>query len=330
MLDVASLAGVSPATVSRALNQPEIVKPRTLARIRQAIEATGYETNEVARSLRRQRSDTLLVMLGGAPSRFIFQVLMVLEARAAEENYTVLISNSAFHQERSQRYYNFIQKRLADGILTFGGSARILRKLHQIDAGLPIVAINESMEGQGFPYTSVDDFQAARLVVRHLRSLGHKRLGHVAGPLETSSGKLRLEGFLQELRSEGLQPGWIAQKDYSVESGSEAAREWLQLPNPPTAVFCSCDEVALSFVAVLQREGVRVPDDVSVVGFDDIPLAGYSCPSLTTIRQPHQELGATAFQMLLQRLQDPPTRQENSLLAGELVVRDSTGPPPGR
>jgi LacI family repressor for deo operon, udp, cdd, tsx, nupC, and nupG len=326
LLDVASLAGVSPATVSRALNQPEIVSARTLERVQRAVRETGYEANEAARHLRRRRSDTLLVMVGEIPSRFIFRVLMAFEAKAAEDGYSLLISSSAYHQERGQHYYSFIQKGLADGILTFGGSPGIISNLSRIDESLPIVSVNEFLADKAIPFVSIDDLNASRKVARHLVELGHTSLGHVTGPPETSSGKMRLQGFCEELAVSGLKPDWISRQDYNLESGERAAREWLALSRRPTAVFCSCDEVALGFMATLHREGVRIPQEVSVVGFDDIPFAGCSYPKLTTIQQPHQSIASAALQMILQRIQNDQAKVENCFLPGTLVVRESTAP----
>ena len=129
------------------------------------------------------------------------------------------------------------------------------------------------------------------------------------------------------LQQAGLVPTWICNKHYNVESGREAAEEWLHLTDRPTAVFCSCDETAFGFIAALQRKGIWIPADVSVVGFDDIPLADHYCPALTTIRQPQRELGVTAVRMLLERIHDVEADIPNQRLSGELIVRESTGPP---
>ena len=135
-------------------------------------------------------------------------------------------------------------------------------------------------------------------------------------------------GFLSELQLAGLSPTWVCNKHYNVESGREAAEEWLRLTERPTAVFCSCDEAAFGFIAALRRKEIRVPENVSVVGFDDIPLADHYCPALTTVRQPHRELGTTAVRMLLERIRDVEASIPNQLLEGKLIMRESTGHPP--
>ena len=128
-------------------------------------------------------------------------------------------------------------------------------------------------------------------------------------------------GFLSELQLAGLSPTWVCNKHYNVESGREAAEEWLRLTERPTAVFCSCDEAAFGFIAALRRKEIRVPENVSVVGFDDIPLADHYCPALTTVRQPHRELGTIAVRMLLERIRDVEASIPNQLLEGKLIVR---------
>ena len=149
----------------------------------------------------------------------------------------------------------------------------------------------------------------------------------MTGTTTLSSGRDRLKGFLSELQQAGLSPTWICNKHYNVEAGREAAEEWLCLTDRPTAVFCSCDEAAFGFIAALRRKEIRVPEDVSVVGFDDIPLADHYCPALTTVRQPHRELGTTAVRMLLERIHNVAASIPNQLLEGKLIVRASTGRP---
>ena len=327
LTDVARLAAVSPATVSRAINQPAIVNAKTLERIQQAIQQIGYETNTAGRNLRLRRSDALLVMISDAPSRFFSQILMGVEAESSENGYNVLVSNTQENPERGRRLYASIQQSLADGILTFGGHNQELGDLIR-NHPIPIVGVNERLEDLPVPVTTVDNLSTSREIIRHLLELGHRKIGHVTGTTILSSGRDRLEGFLSELQQEGLIPTWICNKHYNVESGREAAEEWLRLTDRPTAVFCSCDEAAFGFIAALRRKKIRVPEDVSVVGFDDIPLADHYCPALTTIRQPHRELGVTAVRMLLERIRDVKAQLSNKLLPGELIIRESTGRPP--
>ena len=327
LTDVAQLAAVSPATVSRAINQPAIVNAKTLERIQQAIQQIGYETNTAGRNLRLRRSDALLVMISDAPSRFFSQILMGVEAEASENGYNVLVSNTQENPERGRRLYASIQQSLADGILTFGGHNQELGDLIR-NHPIPIVGVNERLEDLPVPVTTVDNLSTSREIVRHLLKLGHRKIGHVTGTTILASGRDRLEGFSSELQQEGLIPTWICNKHYNVESGREAAEEWLRLTDRPTAVFCSCDEAAFGFIAALRRKKIRVPEDVSVVGFDDIPLADHYCPALTTVRQPHRELGTTAVRMLLERIHDVEASIPNQLLEGKLIVRESTGHPP--
>ena len=286
----------------------------------------GYETNTAGRNLRLRRSDALLVMISDAPSRFFSQILMGVEAEASEAGYNVLVSNTQDSPERGRRLYASIQQSLADGILTFGGHNQELGDLIR-NHPIPIVGVNEHLEDLPVPVTTVNNLDASRAIVRHLLELEHRKIGHVTGTTTLSSGRDRLEGFLSELQQAGLVPTWICNKHYNVESGREAAEEWLHLTDRPTAVFCSCDETAFGFIAALQRKGIRVPADVSVVGFDNIPLADHYCPALTTIRQPQRELGVTAVRMLLERIHDMEADIPNQRLSGELIVRESTGPP---
>ena len=167
LTDVARLAGVSPATVSRAINQPAIVNAKTLERIQQAVQQIGYETNAAGRNLRLRRSDALLVMISDAPSRFFSQILMGVEAEASEAGYNVLVSNTQENPERGRRLYASIQQSLADGILTFGGHNQELGDLIS-NHPIPIVGVNEHLEDLPVPVTTVDNLSASRAIVRHL------------------------------------------------------------------------------------------------------------------------------------------------------------------
>ena len=165
--------------------------------------------------------------------------------------------------------------------------------------------------GLDVPTVAVEGYHAAKEIVRYLLGLGHTRLGHISGPADrTSSASDRLQRFHDILEESNLKPSWTFSTEYNMESCALVAREWITLPERPTAVFCSCDEVAFGFNSALYRNGFRVPRDVSVVGFDDVPLAEFSIPSLTTIRQPHLEIGIQAVRLILKLIQTPTKLQK--------------------
>jgi len=321
--DVAKYAQVSTATVSRVLTQPDVVSKTTLRRVTKAIEETGYVVNEAARSLRRKKSGVLLVMVPSVSSPFFSQVMRGLESTAAKAGYGILTANTADDTIKEQQLFSYVQQKRADAVLILGGRPPV-QKEELLDNMPPIVAVNERIIGLDVPTVAVDGFHAAKEVIRYLMGLGHTKIGHISGPSDrTSSAADRLEGYQEILSDAGLEPSWTFSTEYNMESGALAAREWITLPKRPTAVFCSCDEVAFGFNSALYRNGFRVPRDVSVVGFDDVPLAEFAIPSLTTIRQPHLEIGVQAVKLLLQLMQNPTEPPQSIYLKGDLIIRES-------
>ncbi|MEK9669178.1 MAG: LacI family DNA-binding transcriptional regulator [Deltaproteobacteria bacterium] len=321
--DVAKYAQVSTATVSRALSQPDVVSKSTLRRVNKAIEETGYVVNEAARSLRRKKSGVLLVMVPSVSSPFFSLVMRGLEATATKAGYGILTANTDDDTLKEKRLFSYVQQNRADAVLILGGRPPV-KKEELLENMPPIVAVNERIVGLDVPTVAVDGYHAAKEIVRYLLGLGHSRLGHISGPADRiSSAADRLQGFHDILKESELEPSWTFSTEYNMESGALAAREWITLPERPTAVFCSCDEVAFGFNSALYRNGFRVPRDVSVVGFDDVPLAEFSIPSLTTIRQPHLEIGIQAVRLLLKLIQNPNDTPESVYLKGDLIIRES-------
>ena len=322
--DVARHAQVSTATVSRALSQPSVVSQRTLKRVQQAIETTGYVVNEAARSLRKKRSGALLVMVPAVSSPFFSLVMRGLEVTAAQEGYNILVANTEDDAFKERQLFSYVQQNRADGVLILGGRSPVQKE--EVQGRIPpVVAVNERIEGISVPTVAVNGSDAASAVVRYLLGLGHRRIGHISGPIQrTSSAIDRFQGYQAALQEAGLTSAWDYSTEYNMESGTLAAKEWIALTERPTAVFCSCDEVAFGFNSALYRHGFRVPRDVSVVGFDDIPLAEFSIPSLTTIRQPYQEIGVQAVKLLLEQICHPNEPLDSVLLKGELITREST------
>ncbi len=322
--DVARQAQVSTATVSRALSQPDVVSKRTLKRVQQAVESTGYVVNEAARSLRKKKSGALLVMVPAVSSPFFSLVMRGLEATATQAGYSILVANTEDDDFKERQLFSYVQQNRADGVLIRGGRPPVQKG--EVQGRIPpIVAVNERIEGIAVPTVAVNGEDAAKEVIRYLLGLGHRRIGHISGPVSrASSATDRFRGYEAALREAGLTSTWNHATEYNMESGTLAAREWISLPERPTAVFCSCDEVAFGFNSALYRSGFRVPRDVSVVGFDDIPLAEFSIPSLTTIRQPYQEIGVRAVKLLLEQIQHPNEPLDSVFLKGELIPREST------
>ena len=334
--DVALAAGVSTATVSRALSHPEQVSRETRERVLAAIDATGYTINHAARNLRRRRTGAIVVLVPNLANPFFSKILSAIAAEIAPAGYNVLVADTAPQgQERDdERMLSYLNNNRADGLILLDG--HLPDELRQDIGGSgslpPLVFACEWIEGLGTPSVVIDNAEGARLAIRHLAELGHRRIAHIMGPPTNALTIERRRGTLEGLAQAGIpaREEWFLPGDFTMESGAAAAHRWLACDERPTGVFCQSDEMAFGFISELHRKGLAVPQDVSVVGFDDIETASRYVPSLTTVRQPRDGIGTTAARMLLALMArgDEATvtveTDERRLLPVELVVREST------
>lgn len=332
ILDVARKAQVSTATVSRALSSPELVSETTRAAVLHAIKETGYRANRAARNLRMQRAGAVLILVPNLGKPFYSGILAGISAGFAGSDYAVLIIDTETNPLKDTTLASYFADGRIDGAVSMDGrmSPEALEQCNRYGGAARIVFLCEWVEGQDFPVISSDNAEGARLAIGHLHDLGHRRIAHVTGPDRNVLTTARREGMVQERQRLGLpaNPDWIIRGDFSLESGHEAARRILAMEERPTAVFCSADMVAFGLIAGLMEGGLRVPDDISVVGFDDIEMSGSYVPALTTIRQDRHLLGRRAAELLLDRLGKPGVSAgPQSPLPVELVIRASTAPP---
>ncbi len=333
ILDVARSANVSTATVSRALSSPGLVSETTREAVFEAIRRTGYRVNQAARNLRMQRAGAVLVLIPNLGKPFYSGVLAGVSEGFAGSEYAVLITDTESDpiEETALADY-FLDGRIDAAILLDGGLSRAALR-HCTDQGVAdrIAFLCEWVEGESFPVIASDNTEGARLAIRHLHDLGHRKIAHVTGPEGNVLTTTRREGMVSERARLGLpaRPEWIIRGDFSLESGLDASRRIVAMEDRPTAVFCSADMVAFGLIAGLMSAGIDVPGDISVVGFDDIEMSEFYIPALTTIRQDRHRLGRRAAEVILASLRQPgrpPEKQE--MIPVELVVRASTAPPP--
>jgi len=325
--DIAKHVGVSAGTVSRALSRPDKVLPATRTRIEQAAAALGYVPNTVARTLKTQRSGKLLVTVPDIANPFFAQILQGAEDAAQAVGYAVLLGDTQHLPEREERYAQMLRRNEADGLIVLGHrlppTAREI--VQQRGAAAPVVNGCEFDPSLGIPSVHIDNAAAARAVMEHLYGLGHERIAIVGGPPDNPLHQQRLEGARAAGRARGRLRGLnVVPGDFSVESGHVAALELLDLQAPPSAIFCFSDQMALGVLAACREQGIRVPEELSVVGFDDLASSRYLSPPLTTIRQPMREIGVRAVNLLLAIIEgvDVPLQQT---LDFSLMVRGSTG-----
>jgi LacI family transcriptional regulator, repressor for deo operon, udp, cdd, tsx, nupC, and nupG len=326
--DVARVAGVSTATVSRALSKPDVVSPETLEAVRAAVAQTGYTVNQAARNLRQQRTMGVVALVPNLANPFFSGILAGVSAVLAPAGYNLLVVDTQ-GPGVDRHIARTLDRGRADGLIVCDGllPAADLRA----EGGLPpVVMACEWIEGLDVPRIRIDNAAGARLAIAHLLDLGHRRIGHLMGPAANVLARTRAQAARQELAAQGvaIRPDWFLPGDFSLESGRACARAWLAMADRPTALFCASDEMACGFIGEVQRHGLVVPRDVSVVGFDDIELVAHVTPALTTIRQPRRAIGERAAAVMLALLAGRAPPESDVVLPVALIARDSTSAPP--
>lgn len=340
---VAKAAGVSPSTVSNLLNgRTHRMLPETQHRVETAIQRLGYRPNRAARQLRTGRTQVIGLVVPSVGNPFWGALARHLESAALAEGYHVLLCNSERDPQRERHYIDELWADGVRGVVLCSSLPSLEHVTPLMKHGLQLVAFDRTSQA-GDPSTlvsiSVDNAVGSELAGRHLLELGHRKLAFASGALRSVNRKERFRGFLAALEGAGIDPSDAVLAPESAvdrfgdveaaELGRAAAAELLARDNPPTAIVAINDMCALGVCRGIRDAGLEVAKDVSVVGFDDIVLADLYSPPLTTIRQPMQEMAATAFAQLRARIEDSSKTQGQSvLLRPELVVRESTAPPP--
>src|SRR5437773_6128250 len=329
--EVAKRVGVSTATVSRVLSQPNVVAPATRRKVLEAIERLGYEPNSTAQNLRTLRTAKLLVTVPDISNPFFSLILQGIEDTAQREGYSVLVGDTQHDEKREERYALMLKRKEADGLIFLGHrlpkeAAAIVRAMAPRCA--PVVNGCEFNPRLGIPSVHIDNARAASEAMDHLYRLGHRRIAIITGPLVSPLSRDRLAGVLARAkkgraeRDASVMPG-----DFSIESGAVAAERLLGRRERPTAIFCFNDEMAMGVIQTARRRTLRVPDDLSVVGFDDIRFARCLDPPLTTVAQPMRAIGEGTVRLLLHILSGAPEPPGSVTLPHTLTVRSSTAPP---
>ena len=328
--DVARRAGVSAMTVSRVINGSGHTSPEARARVEQAIAELGYVPNAVARHLRSKRSKTIGLVITDITNPFFTSIARGAEDVAGPHGFGVLFCNTDESEADEVAYVSMLLERQIDGVLLVPASAssRSLKLLR--DRHVPVVVLDRRVRAPRVDVVRGDSEGGAYGLVRHLVSLGHRRIAALAGPRDVSTSIDRVEGYQRALAEVGvpLDEDLVRFGGYQEAAGHAMAREVLAVADPPTAIFAGNNFIAAGVLAALRECGLRVPDDISLVAFDDLPSAWNADPFLTVAVQPAYDLGRRAAELLLTRLQRgeaSPGREV--VLPVELLVRRSSGPP---
>lgn len=328
---VARTAGVSTATVSRALSNPDIVSEGARRKVQKAVEALRYSPNAAARSLRTLRSGKLLVTVPDIANPFFSLIIQGIEDAAHREGYAVLLGDAGHDEEREERYALVLQRKEAEGLIFLGH--RLPKSLRHLvgrrASTAPIVNGCEFSPSLGVPSVHIDNAAAARDAMSHLYRLGHRRIGVITGPLVSPLSRQRLSGVKACAAAErSTQQLIVTQGDFSIASGIAAAADLMARTDPPTAIFCFNDEMAIGVLEYARQKGLRVPHDLSVIGFDDIRFSTYLVPALTTVSQPMLQIGQQTVRLMLEILRGANKRPKSVTLPHKLMIRESTARPP--
>lgn len=327
--EVARRAGVSIGTVSNVLNRPEVVAARTRQRVLEAINELGYVRNDSARQLRAGRSRTIAMVVLDVANPFFTDVVRGAEQVADENDLMIVVCNSGENPARERRHIDQLeQQRVAGVLITPIDNARESRLAELIRRGTPVVLVDRGSADRHRCSVAVDDVYGGRLAGDHLRRQGHRRIAFVGGPFAIPQVTDRHTGITAALEADpdGATLHVVTTPNLTVASGRAAGAEIAELPagERPTAVFCANDLLALGVLQEMTRRGLKVPDDVAIVGYDDIDFAAAAAIPLSSVRQPREQLGRTAAQLLLEEIGDPDNHQHRRVaFTPELVVRES-------
>ena len=330
--ELAARALVHPSTISRVANHdPSLrIAPATRSRIEALLRETEYRPNGVARGLKLRQTLVLAVVIPDITNPFFAALFRGVEDGAAARGYNVLLCNTDGSPERQRSHLESLNARRVDGVIMASTvlkdpAVRWLR--HQ---RTPYVLVNRFSDEALDPFVGSDDLTGARLATEHLVSLGHVRIGHLAGQTTVSTGVQRRRGYQAALAEAGLpsDPELVVDSGFTEDGGAQATKGLLALKRPPTAIFAVTDMTAVGAYAVARRQGLRIPEDLAIVGYNDIPLAGRLIPGLTTVHVPIHELGSVAARMLLEQIETRELPPKRVVFAPQLVVRGSTGGEP--
>jgi LacI family transcriptional regulator len=324
--DVAEHAKVSVTTVSHVINGTRFVSEEAKARVQAAIAALNYVPSAVARSLKSNRTHTVGMMIPNNSNPYFAEIIRGIEDACFAAGFNVILCNSDDDPHKQAAYVRVLSEKQVDGliVLSSGGDPELLDTLRS--ANMPQVVVDREIDDLAADLVEVNHELGGRMATEHLLSLGHRRIACIAGPAELSSARQRVQGYRAALRDAGLaiDEQLLAAGDFTAEAGHAAMQALLALERRPTAVFASNDLMAIGAVCAAAQQGLQVPRQLSVIGYDDIALAAYSNPPLSTVAQPKQRTGELAAQLLLQRIADSGRPLQREILQPTLCLRQST------
>lgn len=328
---MAERAEVSVATVSHVINETRPVSDELRLRVLAAMQALDYQPNALARGLRRRRTSTLGLIIPDTNNPYFAEVARGIEQAAFERDYSVILCHSDYSPERELQYVDVLRAERAAGVIWIPATECCEAAERLVEYDMPLVILDRHAPDVQCPSVVADNFRGGYLATQHLIQLGHRRIGCIARPVGLSHSQERILGYQAALSGYGLpvDETLVAKGGFRLQDGRRVTFQLLDLVPPPTAIFAYNDIMAIGALRAAHERGLCVPDDFSVVGFDDIPQAAFTCPALTTVSQPKLDMGRRGAELLLDLIDGtgPPVEGDVPLEV-RLVVRESTGQAP--
>ncbi|SEA73069.1 LacI family transcriptional regulator [Thalassobacillus cyri] len=319
--DVAKQAGVSVATVSRVINKLERVNPDTKQKVLDAIEKLNYKPNDVARSLYQRKSKMIALIVPDITNPYFPELARAVEDVANRSDYTFVLCNSDDSEQKERQYMQVLRQKQVDGFIVVTST---LAYEHIKDLNVPVVALDRIIDRK-VPAVTVNNNDGAKTAVQHLLDIGCKRIAHISGPDDVDNAMQRKQGYLDVVSHyEWFEPGMVQNGDYHMDQSEQAMMKLLKAYPDIDGVFAGNDLMAVGALKALKKSGKKVPDEISVVGFDGISLGELTTPSITTVKQPIYKIGEQAARMLIDKINDPTTEQENVEYDVTFMEREST------
>ncbi|RVU40225.1 LacI family transcriptional regulator [Rheinheimera riviphila] len=326
---VSELAGVSTATVSRTLKSPEQVTEATRDKVMQAVKQAGYRPNWLASSVKSGKSNSIVVLVPNLTNPFFLRIIGGIEQAAQEKGYSVLLGDTQGDSKRENEYAGMVLSNRADGLIQLDHSFPFAPQDAELADNVPMVSVCERIEGERkYPVIELDNYAASRALAHHLVGYGHQKFAAIVGQISSQIYRERLAGIRSVLQEENLPlpDEMLVGGSYTIEAGIEGVRQLLKQPVRPTAIFCFNDDIAIGAIHEIKKYGLRVPQDISVVGFDNIKVSAFIDPPLTTVDQPAYDMGRRAFEVLSVLMRGESLTRIREILPFQLVERQSSGP----
>lgn len=323
--DIAKLAGTSVATVSRVINNDSKVRKDLKEKVLHVIKETNYIPNNMGRNLRKSKSEMILVILPTLSNPFYSKILKGIEERANKLGYGVLLTVTHLQWKTEKKYLEMLQTRQVDGVISLFSKLSI-NAINELASRYAFVQCCEYTDGAKLSYVTIDNEKAAYSAVKYFISHGHKRIGMISGSFYENSEKSREKGYKSALIDAGLtfQDTYIIKSNYKPENGMEICEKLLKLTEPPTAILTVSDTLAIGAIKYLKSAGIKVGEDIEVIGFDNASITKVYDPSISTVSQPRYDLGTVAVDLLIEKIKDLSVVNKGIILPHELILRNST------